>query len=59
MVYNSALQPCSIKLAKNTYLKACISHATLFRKNIIAAPYAHKVIYGALKNIVQGSERCR
>jgi len=56
---SASVKPCSIQLAKNTYLKACISYITQFRKSILTAISAQTNIYGALKNIVQGSEHCR
>ena len=58
MVEFITVMPCSTHHAKNTYLKACISHATPIRTSILAETSA-QIIYGALKNIVQGSEHCR
>ncbi len=54
-----SVKPCSIQFEKNTYLKACISYISQFRKSIFTANSAPIKIYGALKNIVQGSEYCR
>ena len=55
-----SVKPCSNQLAKNTYLlKACIYRTSQLRKSIFAVNSAQTKKYGALKNIVQGSEHCR